>query len=197
MERSWTIECAARPVLLFLHSEPPVSDTAHHASVSAAERKRAAAMNAPARAHTFLFARACLRRHLGHLLGITPEAVPVTLLENGKPVLPGGEAAFSLSHSTGPDGTRILIGIMRGAGYLGVDLQHMGPATDIEAIAKRFFSAEENAELAAVPPASRRRTGFDIWCKREARFKLGTNDARAAFADGALDDGFVYAVCAA
>ena len=151
MIRSWTCDGGAA---LFLYEENDAADLPQgwQSLIAPAERARAAKMGSPARARTFLRARALLRKKLGDMLAMPPADVGIELTPEGKPVLAGHSLAFSLSHSRG----LILVGILEAGGALGVDLEHMDPATDIGKIARRLFTDEERAKIGAAPAAARR-----------------------------------------
>ncbi len=182
MIKSWSFDCAT----LWLHREPESAlSWADH--VSADEIARAATMGSTTRAHTFLSARAALRQHLSSTLSINPTEIEIMIDTDGKPHLPSYSLHFSLSHSAG----YILIGIAPIP--LGVDIQTRDTAADIEAIAKRMFSADQIAAVANA--ADPRDMAFKIWCEKEATFKLG-QPPRTTNID-TLDEGLTYAVCIA
>jgi 4'-phosphopantetheinyl transferase len=187
--KSWTIDGR---VQLELHREPPAdAENKWLQHVPTHERARAEKMQSATRAHSFLFARSCMRQMLGKLLAIAPVDVPIALTDSGKPYLasPPTPVAFSLSHSHG----MLQLGATAGKGALGVDLQYMDPATDIEAIAKRFFTDTENQQLAAVSAHERRQHAFALWCEKEARFKAGA--AGTMMKTEKLDENYFYALC--
>jgi 4'-phosphopantetheinyl transferase len=54
---------------------------------------------------------------------------------------------------------------------VGVDLEHIRPLSDAEAIARRFFSPAETAALLSVPEYARIRAFFNCWTRKEAYIK--------------------------
>lgn len=189
MTSSWTFEA----LTLHLHDEHPDAGDGKfewQSVLSPAERERAAGMIA-GRARTFLSARAYLRQHIAAMTGSDPNTLEIELDAYGKPYLvwPDAAVSFSLSHSNG----KILIGLARGKQPVGVDLQYMEPDTDIERIAARFFTPDERAELAAA--ADKRTKGFEIWCRKEALFKLGLNITPQHMHTQQLDGQFMLAAC--
>lgn len=189
MTSSWTFEA----LTLHLHDEHPDAGDGKfewQSILSPAERERATGM-IDARARTFLSARAYLRQHIAAMTGSDAATLEIELDPHGKPYLvwPDAAVSFSLSHSEG----KILIGLVRGKRPVGVDLQYMDPDTDIERIAARFFTPDERAELAAAP--NTRIKGFEIWCRKEALFKLGTDTPPQHMHIQQLDGGFMLAAC--
>jgi 4'-phosphopantetheinyl transferase len=59
------------------------------------------------------------------------------------------------------------------AGRVGVDIELIDPARDIDALAGQAFDAQQRAWLAARPDACRVRDFYTLWSTAEARFKLG------------------------
>ena len=115
-----------------------------------------------------LVARAVLRTILGRYMDRPPRAVPLTRTDLGKPYTPGGPS-FNLSHS----GSLVLVAV-RPTGRLGVDIEVHRPSTDLEAVARRFFTRVEWEEVARDP------SGVSLafhrtWVRKEALLKgLGT-----------------------
>jgi 4'-phosphopantetheinyl transferase len=52
-----------------------------------------------------------------------------------------------------------------------VDVERVRDGLELEAIAKRFFSSGEQADLAALPSGQRRNAFFRCWCRKEAFMK--------------------------
>ena len=71
-----------------------------------------------------------------------------------------------MSHS----GNAALLAFARGRA-LGVDVEYMREDFDHAAIAARFFSENEQSQLAALPPADRYRGFFRCWTRKEAYIK--------------------------
>jgi 4'-phosphopantetheinyl transferase len=64
----------------------------------------------------------------------------------------------------------LLVAVSR-AGEIGADAERIDPQVKHEAIARRFFAAEETAALAACSPADRERAFFRCWTRKEALVK--------------------------
>jgi 4'-phosphopantetheinyl transferase len=193
MIRSWSFK---GNVELFLYNEKDEDDLPGDwpSLASPAERERAAKMGSPARAYTFLRTRTLLRQKLGKRLSLNPANIAIDITMTGKPFLadPFDGIVFSLSHSH----DLILIGIATGKAALGVDLEYIDPATDIETIARRSFTGEDRQALALTVPDQRRQLAFQIWCLKEARFKSGRTTLNGMHEQsGLLDNNFAYALC--
>jgi 4'-phosphopantetheinyl transferase len=119
----------------------------------------------------FVAGRGSLRALLSAYLGERPAALRFAYGHRGKPELEGGSAGhqwlgFNLSHSEDLG----LLGLVRGL-PIGVDVEYLKEMSDLEQIASRFFSAEENAELARVPPEHKKEAFFNCWTRKEAYLK--------------------------
>ncbi len=115
----------------------------------------------------FTVAHAALRSILSGYLGVVPSDVRFRTLAYGKPAVDGDTVIrFNLSHS----GDLALCAIT-GEREIGVDIEQIRPDLDWESLARRFFSAEEVAALAALDP-ERRMEGFvRCWTRKEAYLK--------------------------
>lgn len=136
--------------------------------VSQDERDRAARFRRPRDGYRWLAARAALHRVLGGHLGIAPEALRYTFSGHGKPALDlaGPPLHFNLSHS----GRIALIAVTRHA-PVGVDVEREKPLPDWRAVASRFFSPAERAQLEALDAADRQRGFYRCWTRKEALIK--------------------------
>lgn len=121
----------------------------------------------------FTVARGVLRTLLGRYLGVPALGLVFGEKGRGKPTLISPELAgterlcFNVSHSDG----RALFAFARGV-EVGVDLEagaRLGE--DWPLIARRVFSAREQAELAIVAPDRRRVAFLDGWTRKEAYLK--------------------------
>lgn len=136
------------------------------ADLSPAERQRARNLLRPGDHRRFVAAHAWLRRLLAGELGCAPSEVPIIAAPGGKPRLAGGELKFSLSRS----GDVALFALSRTL-EVGVDVEATRADADLDRLAARFFSPAEQQALAALPPARRRRAGFQCWTRKEAYLK--------------------------
>jgi 4'-phosphopantetheinyl transferase len=111
-----------------------------------------------------IVARAATRRLLGRYLSADPATLVIDEEEFGKPVLRGREVEFNASHS----GDLVALAFAHGT-PVGVDVERRRPLTDVFALARRYFSAEE---LAIVEGAADEGDAFfAIWTAKEAIVK--------------------------
>ncbi|HUP42520.1 MAG TPA: 4'-phosphopantetheinyl transferase, partial [Thermoanaerobaculia bacterium] len=126
---------------------PPVPLDRLAATLDPAERERAARFHFEVHRRRFTAGRGLLRRLLGELLGVAPEALVFAYGEKGKPRLVAGaaELRFNLSHSA----NGALLAVARGR-ELGVDLEAIRPMDDAEALVERFFHPAERRVFAGL-----------------------------------------------
>jgi len=116
--------------------------------------------------------------------------------ERGKPYLVTPEGVwFSISHSD-----RWAVCAISDEGEVGVDIQKIVPART--QIAERYFNAEQNARLRALPEgAEQNRLFTELWARREASIKARGGSVLERGSDGAqatlieAPSGFVIALC--
>ena len=130
-----------------------------------AERGRASRFVQPLHRDRFIAAHGFLRRLLGRSLQLEPGVIQFVAGAQGKPAIDGG-LEFNLAHS----GDVALIALARGRA-VGVDVEQVRAMPDAEGIAARFFSADEQAALAATPAGGRQDAFFNIWTRKEAWIK--------------------------
>ncbi len=117
----------------------------------------------------FAAARGILRLLLGRYLEVPPGGVCFDYGPRGKPFVsaPATAVRFNLSHSHG----RAMFVFAR-AREVGIDLEAGARLKDDwPGLARRVFSAREQAELAALPAAGRRAAFLDGWTRKEAYLK--------------------------
>ncbi len=134
------------------------------------ELSRAERLLVPVKKNEFITARACLRRILGHYLGIPAAQVMFQYNEYGKPFLadsPVPELFFNLSHSGGLG----LLGILKGC-PVGIDVEWIEPGLDYIPLVNRYFDQEEQDFLLRQPVEKRRHLFYCLWCRKEAILKL-------------------------
>ena len=140
-------------------------DRTEAATLSAPEREKASRFRFDADARRFVLGRLALRRLLGEIGGLAPEALEITADKLGKPTcpqLPGW--SFNLSHS----GDFVLIGLSP-QHSIGVDVEaHATPFPfDIAPLLGR-----REAELIAEAPAEQAaRLFYSFWTIKEAALK--------------------------
>lgn len=136
------------------------------AVLSQSEIERAARYRRPTDQSRFAAAHGWLRLLLAQRLGRDPRSLEFAQGPSHKPYLLGREVHFNLSHSGG----RALIGIS-GRVEIGVDIERLRPMKDARDLAKRFFSAGEQADLERAGSAQEARCFFDCWTRKEAYVK--------------------------
>ncbi len=138
--------------------------------LSADERERAKRFVMPKDRDAFATARGLLRLILGRYLNLESEVLRFCYGSHGKPFLAPefnpNQLCFNLSHS----GELALYAVALDQ-ELGVDLERVDASLDCEAIARRFFSAQESASLLALPERDRPRAFFNGWTRKEAYVK--------------------------
>lgn len=125
----------------------------------------------------FVIARAALRLLLSRYLHVPAEQILFTYGPKGKPRVTGASIHFNTSHSGD-------LALLAFAGCeIGVDIEQIRPLPELEEIAKRFFCAQEAAELTSLPLSERERAFFRCWTRKEAYLKA-VGDGLSAPLDG-------------
>lgn len=140
------------------------------------ERARAARMLLASRREAFVVARGLLRTLTGRYAGLPPGDVRFTYTALGRPSLAADAPSlqFSVSHSGG----QVLLAFA-GQARVGVDIERVRTSAGSDAIARRFFTAGEQAELAALAGPDRLEAFFACWTRKEALLKaVGLGIAR-------------------
>lgn len=139
---------------------------AHAASLSPAERGRAARFRFERDRRRFSVVRARLRELLAERLDALPESIEFVYGREGKPALAERFARsgwrFNLSHC----GELAVYAFSR-AGEVGVDVEAIRPVDEADAIAARFFAPEERLACKTSSPGDFLR----IWTRKEALAK--------------------------
>ena len=151
---------------------PPAAAAQLEALLTAEEIARADRFRGEHLRRAFVASRGALRILLGHYAGIAPRDVRLAFGPQGKPALaPPSAIAFNLSHS----GQLAMYAFTRDCA-LGIDVEHVRPVADLQAIAARFFAPAEAAELLELPATPQReRAFFSCWTRKEAYVKaIGT-----------------------
>lgn len=113
---------------------------------------------------SFTLARGALRILLGHYLGVTPGAIPLRYGSKGKPGLAeSARLRFNLSHSGG-----LALFAFTQDCEIGIDVEQIRSLPEMEQIATHQFSAQEAAELMALPAGRREPAFFRCWTRMEA-----------------------------
>jgi 4'-phosphopantetheinyl transferase len=137
------------------------------------ERARAQRFRSGADQRRFTVARGVLRALIASYVGLPARALRLSEGIHGKPQLvpptadaPHPELTFNVSHS----GELALYAIARGR-QVGIDLERMDATTDIEALARRFFSDAERSGFDSVEHERRTAAFYRVWTAKEAYLK--------------------------
>jgi 4'-phosphopantetheinyl transferase len=118
-----------------------------------------------------LAGRGLLRLGLGLVLDVPPRAVAVDRRPGMPPRLaaqdgPAAGVGMSLSHS----GRLVAVAVARGAD-LGIDVEQVDPTLDVDAVARRTFTAREQRALCEVRGCERTARFYETWTRKEAYLK--------------------------
>jgi 4'-phosphopantetheinyl transferase len=114
----------------------------------------------------YVVGRGLLRCVLAGYVGGDPAALRFRYTQYGKPLLNDPRLSFNLSHSE----DRALFAVAPGF-EVGVDVEVMNSSLADEAVAERFFTSREVADLNAVSPGDRTRAFLTCWTRKEAYIK--------------------------
>ncbi len=135
--------------------------------LSADERARAERFRFDHHRHHYIVGRGVLRGINGRYLQISPAAVQFSYGEFDKPALVNEPALqFNVSHSHG----KLLLAFAWQT-PIGVDIEQVRLLDDMDAIARRFFSAAENEDYANAGAAPKPELFFNCWTRKEAFIK--------------------------
>jgi 4'-phosphopantetheinyl transferase len=134
------------------------------------ESTRATRFRFPADRQRFAASRALLRIILAGYLATDPERLLFSYSKKDKPSLgpdhAGSCITFNISHSAG-----IALFAFTRRREIGVDVEQVRRDFDVEAIARRFFSAQEREQLENLPNHERFEAFFRCWTRKEAYIK--------------------------
>jgi 4'-phosphopantetheinyl transferase len=134
--------------------------------LSPEERDRVDRLRLPHVRRRILATRGWVRWALGLATGSDPHRLVFRIGLRGKPFLDQGPS-FNLAHT----GDHLVLALAAG-GRLGVDAEEPRPLPDLEALARRVFTAGEQDELGALPPGPERVAAFlRGWTRKEALLK--------------------------
>jgi 4'-phosphopantetheinyl transferase len=134
------------------------------------ERQKAKGFRFQADRERHVIGRGVLRVVLGRILDTGPDSLSFHYNDFGKPHLPDAQNGLCLQFNVSHSGDLILIALAANR-QIGVDVERVRDGLEPEAIARRFFSSREQADLAALPPSQRRNAFFRCWCRKEAFVK--------------------------
>ncbi len=147
------------------------ADEAHWRKLlSPDELKRASRFHFVGDRQRFVKSRGMLRTILASYLSADPSRLSFSYSEKEKPSLgpPHRERriTFNLSHSGG-----VALFAFARSRDVGIDVEQVRRDFDAEAIARRFFSAQEQQQLAALPADEKFEAFFRCWTRKEAYIK--------------------------
>src|SRR5947209_5240716 len=149
-----------------LNVETSDAEEAHWKELlSADEIARAARFHFARDRQHFTTSRALLRTILASYLDTQPCRLTFAYSKKEKPFLdtsPGNEVSFNVSHSGGS----ALMAFARER-EIGIDIEQIRPDIDLDGIARRFFSQNEQNQLAALAPDERIEGFFRCWTRKE------------------------------
>ncbi len=158
-----------------VRTQAPPETVARFAEVLAPpERERADRYRFEHLRTAFVLARGALRLLLGCYLHAPAAGIRFEYGLRGKPALPSGHGLhFNTSHSGGLALFAFTLGC-----ELGIDVEWIRPLDDLQNLARRFFCAEETADLLALPAEHQVQAFFRCWTRKEAYVKA-TGDGLA------------------
>ncbi|PIE91475.1 MAG: hypothetical protein CR997_00790 [Acidobacteria bacterium] len=166
-ETNFTVEQMQRLVISGdrpLHSsESPFSP----AVLSADELKRHHRIKAPNGKKMYFLSRVFLKHILSQRTGTRSTENLYRYLPSGKPVfIDHPDLGVNWAHS----GRFFAVALVEG-NSIGVDLEMENPKRSINALAQRFFSAQEASEMAGRPKEDQRKYFYKLWTLKEAYIK--------------------------
>lgn len=162
----------ARPVLgveevhvivASLENVPPVALDV----LSIDERRRADRFREDRDRRRFVRSRMWRRILLGRYLGTDPARLQFDVGPSGKPRLRASDLHFNVSHSE----DMMLLAATRNR-ELGVDIEVMRQFEDMEILARRCMSNDEQARFERLPVEDRQRSFYAAWVRNEAQAKM-------------------------
>ena len=139
-------------------------------TLSADEAARAATFREAQARRRFVVAHGVLRAILARYLNVAPACVRFVYGQHGKPYLAADFAASGIEFNLAHAGELAVVAVAR-TRAVGVDVEEVRPLPDLEAMARRYFSARETQALLALPAAQRHESFYRYWTRREAWLK--------------------------
>jgi 4'-phosphopantetheinyl transferase len=150
----------------------PASDS-HLILLDPAEQAKAGQFKVDSARDVFLTSRTVQRLVLARYLGCPPAAVQIARdcafcgAEHGRPYIRQAPIDFSVSHTR----NWLLIAVV-GDGRVGVDVETVNAAKNVEDLAGHVLSPAEQEEFLLVPRPERASTFLRAWTRKEATVKL-------------------------
>lgn len=145
------------------------------------ELRRAARFRFRTHGIRFAAGRAALRRILSQYLDRTPAALRFGAAPGGKPHLAGPTEASPLRFNLAHTAALALIAVTRHR-EVGVDVERLRRDVQYDALAARYFAADEIAGLRALDPPDRPAAFFGCWTRKEAFLKARGDGLRVPLA---------------
>jgi 4'-phosphopantetheinyl transferase len=139
-------------------------------ALSSDESARAARFHFPGDRQHFVASRALLRMVLAGYLATDPGSLSFSYSKKEKPALGPAHATSDITFNVSHSGGIALFAFTRRR-EIGVDVEQVRLDFDVEAIARRFFSAHEQRQLAGLPNEKRFEAFFRCWTRKEAYIK--------------------------
>jgi len=118
----------------------------------------------------FIAGRALLRTILAGYLRTDAHSLTFSYSKKEKPSLASDHADSGITFNVSHSGAVALLAFTRRR-EIGVDVEQVRPDSDLEAIARRFFSMHEQNQLAALPAENKVDAFFRCWTRKEAYIK--------------------------
>jgi 4'-phosphopantetheinyl transferase len=134
------------------------------------ESKRADRFHFERDRQRFAAARAVLRLILGGYLAEDAKGLNFCYSKKEKPALGSPHSGSDLTFNVSQSGGIALLGFSRGR-EIGVDVEQIKRDIEVEAIARRFFSAHEQAQLFVLPAEQQVEAFFRCWTRKESYIK--------------------------
>jgi 4'-phosphopantetheinyl transferase len=131
--------------------------------ISPAELRHAERCNHPRVRARFLAARGWLRHLLAVELSCAPLEVPIVTDGRGKPRIGSSDLTFSAARTAD-----VALFAISWSMELGVDIEAVRPAAEIDGIVRRMMSPAEQRALKSLSSSARRVAFFDCWTRKEA-----------------------------
>ncbi len=136
--------------------------------LSEKEKARALRLKQKSDYNCYVSVHALLRIELSKLLKTDAGSIIFGEFKNGKPFIPGMDLSFSLSRSK----NQFAFVIRRNDQFLGIDIEQIKTFIDFAAIAKNYFSTDEQELIGSYDNfEDQNRTFFEIWTRKEAFLK--------------------------
>lgn len=114
----------------------------------------------------YVIAHGVLRKIFSLYSGVAPQVISFSKTDHGKPFVAGEAVQFNMSHSQ----DRVLYAFSQNI-PLGVDIEWLGKEVDAEALAERFFTQDEFAQLRQFDKSERLDAFIRAWVLKESYIK--------------------------